>query len=336
MGGTEREDRIGEGAAGGPPLILPPPPPPPTGDARPVFICAHALRGLAGRLALRDPAGRSAHPHLRRVARGGHGGFLADGPFNIITRYRVSRAEGAAFCRATGDANEIHLTGDVVPGALTAARAVTPLEVLFPDLEVTSFTVKFTAIGTYGRAQCTLFRCTPEPGGLRFHVRTLEGGREIAELEVRATPVPPAAPAAVARRSVSVERLRTVREFLRAIGIAPHVYFGHAAVLGYFYPRSFLAALPSGAMVRELRGQGGLLNKLTLEFDPGARVPIAAREGPSVGIEQPRSRRTFNKILTTIGDSIRTYVRGTALVLSRDSMPTLPPPATAGDKPATA
>lgn len=280
-----------------------------------------ALLALEDRIALRDPAGRTAHPHLVAAYRGGEAGLLARGPFLIHARYEVTPEEGARFCRATGDDNVIHFAGDVVPGAMTAAKVLLPLEVLFPELELASVTVKFTAIARYGRALFLQIRGEPDEKGARFRAKTTEEGAPIAEIEiaaVRAVPQAAVAAAAFSRRKVNVERLRAVRTFLQTLHVVPHAYFRRASTTGYFYPRAFLASLPSGAMVRQLRGEGGLLNKLSLEFETGLRVPIAGREDLSVAIERPKARRTFNKILTAIGDSIRTYVRGTALVLSRD------------------
>jgi hypothetical protein len=286
-----------------------------------VFLRGAALRSFSGdRLIVRDPAGRSGGPRLRAGVRGGEEGLVARGPFLIHVRYAISKAEGIAFCRATGDDNEIHSVGDVVPGAMTAARVLFPIEVIFPEIEVLSFAVKFTAIAAYGRPMHTVFRCAPEADGVRFSAATAQAGGPIAEMEARGRLAPPAPRSEVARRKVNVERLRAVRTFIQALHMSPHVWFRRASLLGYYYPRAFLASLPSGAMVRQFRGGGGLLNKLALDFEPGLRVPIAGRDELAVALESPRvERRTFNKILTAISDSIRTYVRGTALVLSREA-----------------
>ena len=40
-----------------------------------------------------------------------------------------------------------------------------------------------------------------------------------------------------------------------------------------FYLYAFFASLPSGEMVERLLGQGGILNRLTLEFDADKVVP---------------------------------------------------------------
>ncbi|MFC1708372.1 hypothetical protein ACFL59_16390, partial [Planctomycetota bacterium] len=119
--------------------------------------------------------------------------------------------------------------------------------------------------------------------------------------------------------------LKRVRAFIQSLGMVPYAYFGRSSVgkrsdRGFFYPRAFLAALPTGEMVRQLRGEGGLLNKLSLEFSPGVRIPISRDTPPLVELEPPKRRRTtFNRILTAIRDSFGTAVRGTALVLSGDA-----------------
>lgn len=268
------------------------------------------------RVLLRDSAGRSSRPHLVAERRQGEPGVVARGPFSILLRYSVTKDEGVRFCRATGDANPIHSEGEVVPGAYTAAKVLLPIEVLFPEIEIAEFAVKFAAISEYGRPLATRVRCLPTAEGALFHAVTAHDGAEIAEIDVRARRADPGAPVpVVARKDVSVERVKTVRAFAASLRVAPHAYF-RAVDWGWFYPRSYLASLPSGAMVRKLRGDGALLNKLALAFE-GGPVAITRRDDPTVEIEQPRARRTFNKVLAAISDGLRTYVRGSALVLSR-------------------
>jgi hypothetical protein len=302
---------------------------------RGLFIREAAFHAFDDRAILRDPAGRTRRPHLVPMRRDDERGLLARGPFSLHVRYRVGKPEGIDFCRATGDDNSIHFEGDIVPGAYTAAKAILPVEVLFPDLEITSCSMKFTAIANYDRALFTKMHVVPtEDGGASFEASVTQEGAPIAEIEVATKRFDPAnAGAEIVRRKVNVDRLKAVRSFIRSLHVAPHAYFRSAAHSGYYYPRSFLASLPSGAMVRQFRGEGGLLNKLTLEFD-GFRVPITGSEDPTVAIERPKARRTFNKILAAIGDGLRTYVRGTALVLSREgaaaaaaALPQLPAPA---------
>jgi len=286
-----------------------------------IFLRADALRAFPDGVMIRDPAGRSRRPHLTPTTNlRGERGVLARGPFVLHLRYRVEREDGARFCRATGDDNPIHTVGDIVPGAYTASRSLLPLEVLFPAVELADFSMRFAAVATYGRAQHTVIRCEPSAGGAVFHATTTQEGTVVAEVEATTRWIELAPREVVRRRDVNVARLRSVRSYLHSLHVAPRAYFRHAATDGYFYPRSFLATLPSGAMVRQLRGEGGLLNKLTLEFG-GGRAPITAPETPAVSIERPKARRTFNKVLAAIGDGIKTYVRGTALVLSREAAP---------------
>jgi hypothetical protein len=287
-----------------------------------IFLRGEALRAFDDAVVLRDPAGRSRRPSLVPASNlRSERGLLARRPFLLHVRYIVARESGRDFCRATGDDNPIHLAGDVVPGAYTASRALLPIEVLFPAVELSEFSVRFSAVARYDRPQHMAIRCSPAASGASFSAVTTQDGTVVAEVEASARWVDPASPApAVRRREVSVARLRAVRTYLQSLRVAPHAFFRHAAREGYFYPRSYLAALPSGAMVQQLRGEGGLLNKLSLEF-AGGRVPITASALPEVSLERPRARRSFNKVLAAIGDGIRTYVRGTALVLSREAAP---------------
>ena len=282
-----------------------------------LFLRGAGLEALFDLVAVRDPAGRSRRPHLVPFFGGGEHGFLARGPFLIQERFVVSNDDGMRFCRATGDANPIHFEGSVVPGAYTAAKVLLSIEVVFPELDLAKCSVRFTSIAAYGSALGSVVRCEPQEWGASFRARVTFRGVPVAEVEVEARRSEASPPVQVARRKVNVERLRAVRAFVRSLHVAPHAYFRRASRLGYFYPRAYLAALPSGAMVRHFRGEGGLLNRLCLEFDPELRIPIAGREGPEVELDRPRARRTFNRILAVIKDSLRTYVRGSAIVFLR-------------------
>jgi hypothetical protein len=284
----------------------------------PSFIPASALAAVRGPLVVRDAAGKSRRARLRPAVRGGEPGLEVRGPFAVLHRYRVDRDAGMRFCRATGDDNPIHFQGDVVPGALTASKAILAIEVLFPDLDIASIAIKFLGMQVYGTPAELRLRLRPIPLGLRVDAVARAGDMPLAQADVLAVTrqaLPP--PKEVVRRKVNVDRLKGVRDYFAALGVASHAYFRRYGDGGYYYPKAYLASLPSGAMVRQLRGEGGLLNRLTLEFDPSATMPITGSDGPEVSLERPRARRTFNKILTAIGEGLKTYVRGSALVLAR-------------------
>ncbi len=311
-------DRPGSGAVGG--SRTPTVPAGAVEIAPRAFLPASALAAVRGPLVVRDPAGRSRRPHLLPVVRRGERGLEVRGPFSVLHRYVVTPEAGARFCRATGDQNPLHLEGDVVPGAFTASKAVLPLEVLFPGLDIASVSIKFVAVHRYGVPAQVFLRLRPVPLGLRVVAELRVGDAAIAGADVVAVTrmaLPP--PPEVVRRKVNVERLKQVREYFASLGVASHAFFQGVTAGAYLYPKAYLASLPSGAMVRQLRGEGGLLNKLTLEFDPSATMAISGKELPEVSLERqkPQAKRAFAKILTAIGEGLKTYVRGSALVLSR-------------------
>ncbi len=306
----------------------------------PLYLRESVLQALADPVRVRDPFGRGRRPSLLRhrvsedaEARAlavpvGDPGFLARGPFNLQQRYVVSREKGAAFCRVTGDENPIHFTGTVVPGAFTAAKLLLALEALFPGLEFTRLTVKFTAVASYGRSQLCKVRCEPGVAEATFAAEVTEEGVTVAELAVVAVPRPAEITPLVPRRRVEVDKLRQVHAFAASLGVPARAVFRRVPSSArregglYYYPRAFLASLPSGEMVRQLRGEGGLLNKLTLEFDRGLRVPVTAEATPLVDVKPPDVRKSaFRKILTAVRSGLGSAMRGTALVFTGGSAP---------------
>jgi len=168
-------------------------------------------------------------------------------------------------------------------------------------------------------------RCEPGPHGASFRADVTEEGTKVAEMNVVTALREGPPPALVLRRRVDIAALQAMRAFTRTLGVRARAYFrqpeGAERRVGgyYYYPQAFLASLPSGAMVRQLRGEGGLLNKLTLDFDPTLRVAITRDSAPLVELRPPKPRRSaFHKILTAIGNGLGTVVRGTALVFMGD------------------
>jgi hypothetical protein len=283
----------------------------------PLCVRAALLKHFQDAPRLRDPRGRTRRPSLVPVRRDGRVCIDARGPFLMLHRFRVTRDQGVRFCETTGDANPIHFEGDVIPGAYTAAKLLVGAEVLFAEHELASFSMKFTAMGHYDLPLFGKVRVTPGAGGVRLTATTSQEGKVIASMEAELARVPGGAPIPrVKKKKVNMEQLRAVRGFLRSVGVHPSAYLGRRGVGGYTYPRGYLAALPSGEMVRQLSGEGGLLNKLTLQFETAERLPIIAAP-PSVTLEQPqrRARKAFQRIMAAISQSVHTYVTGTALVL---------------------
>ena len=281
----------------------------------PLFIPTDLLEGFDDLFMLRDPGGRAGRPGLRLRRYRGSARLQVVGRFNIVHDYRIRRRDGIRFVEATGDENPIHREDRIVPGAMTASKILLPLEILFPRMALDELGIKYRQIAAYGRRTRNIFRVRPEAdGGVDVHVSTYQAGRIVADtrLEGRILPEPPRT--SLARRKVNVAQVEKVRSFLHALKIRPQRYFCRLAEHDYTYPLAYITSLPSGVMVRDLQGEGGLLNKLSLEFK-GRRIPISGR-APEVQLGEPRLRRTFSRVVTRIVEGLQTVYEGTALVMS--------------------
>jgi hypothetical protein len=275
------------------------------------------LGAFEDRTSLRDPRARSRNPSL---VLSNDSTLQVQGPFQVRRTLLPTKPRGKTFVEATGDANPIHTDGFVVPGAWTASQMVAPLEVLFPRLQVTALRVSFTGIAWYDQPVRITLRVVPEAENhLKVETTAYQADREIAKGEVEGTVVAQAQRVEVAERKVDHVWLERVEAYFRSLGIDPASYLAKAEGPDLSYPYAFLASLPSGEMVERLSGQGGILNRLTLEFD-AAKLPIAGP--PEVSLELPeRLRKSFNKIVTKIKEGVLTAVRGSALILPRSEVP---------------
>lgn len=283
------------------------------------------LSAFGDAICIRDPRGKSRSPALVRMpGRGGleiRGGLAVRGPFAVIQRFSVSPSEGRMFVEASRDSNPIHVDGDVVPGAMTAARTLLLPEMVIPGLAVKNLRIRFRAFSHYGRASVNRFRFEPDGlGGFEITVDVLQEGTLVAEAAIEGSM------SAGRGAGESGERredpsLAVLRAFFRSLRIDP----GRGLeALGRGTPRAFLAALPPGEMVR-MGGAGGLLSSLDLEF-PGIEETAGAFDQPlGVEVEPSRRRRSFLRVLARVGRGVVTYCKGYATVLAA---------ALAGTKPA--
>lgn len=283
------------------------------------------LRNLAGiddRILVRDPRGlsrrRSLAPPDDQV---GHGRSLeVRGPFTIIQRFSVDPEEGAAFARTTRDENPIHIQGEVVPGAMTAARALLVPELLLENARIGKAKVRFRAIAYYRRPTAIIYRI--EPAGetsLRIDVTVRQECMAVAEgqllVELSPSPQPSGStPNQAIEDGLAGTEAGCVRRFLSSLRIDPDVYFRES---GPVYPRAYLAALTPGEMVRKYSGDGGILNCLDLEFP--IEAVLGATPAPTVELRDgARARKAFRKILARIAEGVRTFCSGFAMVLPRN------------------
>jgi hypothetical protein len=293
-----------------------------------VHIPASRLGAFGDRTILRDPRARTRTPSLRM----GLDEWELVGPFEIRRHLIIPRERGVRFAESTGDPNPIHREGDVVPGAFLAAQTVGTLEALFPTLCLESLRVTFTGIAWYERSVRLAVRCTPSiaPGGapgLSCQATAWQDDRQVSTACVEARFEPQVRCTEMALSKVDTRWLGRVLECFHSLGIDPKAWLEKDGRPDLSYPLAFLASLPSGSMVQRFQGEGGVLNRLTFEFNR-AKLPLAGP--PEVSVELPsRLRQSFTKILTFVKEGLDTAIRGSALVLPRPPADLLSRPARA-------
>jgi len=287
-----------------------------------LFIPDEVLNSFGDVLLLRDPRGRSIFRSIHRVrmkgpdGRSHRWGLGVTGPFVLHQVYTISRDQGVTFVEATGDENPIHREGDIVPGAMTAARAVSLLEALFPCLGIRHFKMKFISIARYGVPSRQQLAVSLEGDRMSIRVRIEQAGKEVAQGRISGKLHPAVRRPNVGKWRVNKEELRRVQDYFRALAIPPDLYLLAGNERNYSYPRGFLASLPSGEMVRRLSGEGGYLTTLDLTFPEGPPPPISGAGRPEVSLQTAHKRPTFWKILTQIKQGVEEHCRGFALVFS--------------------
>lgn len=287
----------------------------------PILFSERGLGACADRLTVRDPRGRSARPSVVRA----DGGLRLEGPVTLRLEYAVDKDAAIRFVDATGDDNRIHREENIVPGAYTACKVVSLLEVLAPDLALQDVKSKFTAPTFYGGRAVAIIRIAPGAGdAVAIEAETTFRGEPAAKTEISARTIPFAQRAVpIKERKVNGEHLALVRSYLASLGFDPEAYFAKRPERDYTYPIGFLAALPSGEMVRHFSGgQGGVLNALSLSFGDSPRLPITTASLPTVALETGKARASlFARIAARIIEGLTTYGRGFALVAQGLSLP---------------
>jgi len=71
--------------------------------------------------------------------------------------YVIQKSSGRRFVEITNDKNEIHRSGNVIPGAMTVSKIILPLEILIPELEIHNVSIKFTNSSIYGEKTKDVF-----------------------------------------------------------------------------------------------------------------------------------------------------------------------------------
>ena len=266
------------------------------------------IDGVHDELLFRDPRGLGPRPSLEPFG----GGLWVTGPFLIRHRFTIDHQTGCRFVHLIRDSNPLHTEGDLVPGALTVAKSLLPLEVIFDQLGILSVRTKFTRPARYGLEMVNQFYVQPNSGGqAQIRIMTFQTDQVVAETEVRGKVLSDGAPIG---SSVSDHSVQHISRFLDCLHADSSVFFNRRGSKCLAYPKAYLASLPSGEMVRQLKGDGGMLNALILEFPKGQDIPITDEQEPEVVIEGRRIRRTFQRVITRIWNGISTFCHASALV----------------------
>ncbi|MBI4586985.1 MAG: hypothetical protein HY717_23480 [Planctomycetes bacterium] len=278
------------------------------------------LSSSGDRICLRDPRGRGPRPGLLPERHRGCLELRAAGPFVAIQRYTVTPEEGRLFTRACRDDNSIHSLGNVIPGAMTAARILLLPEVLFAGGSVQSLRFRFRALARYGAVLTNLYQFQPSGSekGFEATINTWQEGVHVAEGRIRLKIPEAEVPPGLASLPAAHPERTALTLFFHSLRFEAEAFFELA---GLVYPCAYLAALPSGEMVRSFSGEGGLLNSLELEFPQ--KLPIVSAAPPPVVQVQRSSkvRLAFTKVWTCLLSGLETIGKGFAMVLPGAATP---------------
>ena len=138
--------------------------------------------------------------------------------------------------------------------------------------------------------------------------------RTVATADVRGVILPEKPHTPVKERQVNAKGLAAVQEYFTSLGVDSEGYFDKGAFRDYTYPFGYVLSLPTGEIVRQMAGQGGMLNVLKLETLDSRKIPITGSELPAVRLKRTRPKRTFNRILADIIQGVVPYYKGSVIV----------------------
>ncbi|MEP9410029.1 MAG: hypothetical protein HRF42_01250 [Candidatus Brocadia sp.] len=272
---------------------------------------------LTDKICFRDAKARTPRPGL--VLKTDHHNehrLLVWDKFLIRHEYKISKQHGERFVDVTNDNNLIHRKGNIVSGAMTVSKIILPLEILFPELEISSVNIKFTSSAYYDVRTCNLFLWQFVSNDyIQIEVKTYQQDRAIAttiilgRLKIANRQVKE-----IDEATVNKKCLARVQDYFETLGIRSDFYFQKEEYKDYTYPLAYIASLPSAEIVNQLSGQGGMINILRMDFGSYERIPITGDKGPEVKLARAKKRNTFNKIMAEIAEGLVTYYRGLAIV----------------------
>jgi hypothetical protein len=230
--------------------------------------------------------------------------------------YVIQKSAGERFVEITNDKNEIHRVGNIIPGAMTVSKIILPLEILMPELEISNVNFKFTDPSIYDEKIKNVFVFQfINPEYIQIEVNTYQSQKTVAKALITAKVNPEGKHVAkVKEEDVNEANLNLVREYLDTFAIESEAYVQKEDYRDYTYPLSYIAALPSAEIVKQMEGNGGMINVLRMNFGGVKMIPITNVKGPEVRLARKRERSTFNKIITEIVNGLVTYYHGLAIV----------------------
>ncbi|WP_096894791.1 hypothetical protein [Candidatus Scalindua japonica] len=265
----------------------------------------------------RDTRARTRFPSLRHGEddNGNERLYVFD-RFLMHHDYVIQKSSGKRFVQITNDKNEIHRSGNVVPGAMTVSKIILPLEILIPELEIHNVSIKFTNSSIYDEKTKDVYSFQfVNREQIQINVNTFQSQDTVAKTVITGSINPFREKSTkVKEEDVNETKLDSIREYLGTLAVEGEAYIQKDSYRDYTYPLSYISTLPSAAIVKQMEGNGGMINMLKMDFGNVDMIPITDEKGPIVKLERARPRASFNKIITEIVNGVVTYYRGLAIV----------------------
>lgn len=230
--------------------------------------------------------------------------------------YVIQKSSGERFVEITNDKNEIHRVGNIIPGAMTVSKIILPLEILMPELEISNVNFKFTNSSMYDEKTKNVFSFQfISPEYIQIEVNTFQSQKTVTKALITGKiNTDRKQVAKIKEEDVNETNLNLVREYLDTFAIESEAYIQKDDYRDYTYPLSYIAALPSAEIVKQMEGSGGMINVLRMNFGSVKMIPITDVKGPEVRLKRKRERTSFNKIMAEIVNGLVTYYHGLAIV----------------------
>lgn len=283
---------------------------------RPVCAIPHeSLSAFADRICVRDPAGLSPRPGLIPATIAGHRHLIIKRDFQIRYEYIITPQQGAEFQEITKDPNALHRTMNVVSGAMTAAKMLLPIEILLPFVHIRSARFRFRAPAFYGeRTTSSIWWRNEATGGVRLEVTSIQRQQVVATGSIFGQVAPCVQRADISVEAVDKTQMELVTAFMRTLGIDGRFYFQKHTGWDFTYPVAYVASLPSGELVKQFQGNGGMITSLLLDLSEQTKIPIVNKKGPQVRLRLDRIKKAFSRIFADIINGVITHYRGWAVV----------------------